>query len=112
MPAGDSPSVWANIPSSPEMLRVLLKMLIFPPVSVLVAPSSAVALIEAFSPMVTVGELIVMSPAFPALLVSVVKLVPFSRVKSVVSILICPAFPAPVVEAFIDTPSDILRLSV
>ena len=33
-PAGDSPWVSANIPSSPEMLRMLLNMLMFPPASV------------------------------------------------------------------------------
>ncbi len=53
-----------------------------------------------------------MSPAFPALLVSVVRLVPFSRVKFVVLMLIWPAFPLSSVEADMATPSDILRLSV
>ena len=112
MPAGASPWVSANIPSSPEILRVLLNILIFPPVSVLMAFSRAVALIWAFSPMVTSGELISMFPAAPVLLVSVVILVPVSRLKLLVSILIAPAFPSPVVEAEMDMPSAIVRFWV
>ena len=81
VPAGASPWVSANIPSSPEMLRVLLNILIFPPVSVLMAFSCAVALMEVLLPMVTVGEFISMFPAFPGLLVSAEILTPSWRVR-------------------------------
>ena len=82
------------------------------PASWLVAFSLAVALISAPSPMVTISELILISPAFPALFVSVVRLVPVSRLKVLVSTLIAPAFPSPVVDAVIDTPSDVVRFWV
>ena len=92
------------------MLSSLALILIFPPpASVLVAPCLAVALISAPSPMVIVSELILIFPAFPALLVSVVRLVPVCRLKVLVSILIAPASPSPVVDAVIDTPSDVVR---
>ena len=57
LPAGPLPLVSANIPPWPNMLSWLLNMLIFPPPgSVLVAFSLAVALICAFSPIVSRGE--------------------------------------------------------
>ena len=57
LPAGTLPLVSANIPPWPNMLSWLLNMLIFPPPgSVLVAFSLAVALICAFSPIVSRGE--------------------------------------------------------
>ena len=88
-------------------------MLIFPPpTSVLVAFSLAVALISAPSPMVTISELMLIFPAIPLLLVSVVRLVPVSRSKVLVLISIAPAFPSPVVDAVIDTPSDVVRFWV
>ena len=64
----------------------------------LVAFSSAVALICVFWPMVTVGELISIFPACPALSVSAEILTPFCRLRFSVSILIVPASPAPVVS--------------
>ena len=112
VPAGLSPAVSANIPNLPEMNSSLALMVIFPPASVLVAFSLAVALIWAFSPMVSFSVVISISPAFPALLVSVVRLVPFSRVKSLVLMLIWPALPLSSVEADMATPSDILKFSV
>lgn len=112
VPAGLSPAVSANIPSSPDMSRSLALMVMLPPASLLVAPSSAVALIWAFCPIVSFLVFISMFPASPALFVSVVRLVPFSRVKSMVLILIWPALPWSSVEAFILTPLDIVRLLV
>ena len=112
VPAGLSPAVSANIPSLPEISSWLLLMVMLPPASLLVAPTLAVALSWAFSPIFSVSELMLISPAFPALLVSVVRLVPFSRVKSVVLILIWPALPLSSVEAFMATPFEILRLFV
>ena len=112
VPAGLSPAVSANIPSFPDMSRLLALMVMLPPASWLLAPSSAVALIWAFCPIVSFLVFISMFPASPALLVSVVRLVPFSRVKSMVLILIWPALPWSSVEAFILTPLDILRLLV
>ena len=112
VPAGLSPAVSANIPSFPEISRLLALMVMLPPASLLLAPSSAVALIWAFCPIVRFLVFISMFPASPALLVSVVRLVPFSRVKSVVLILISPALPWSSVEALILTPLDILRLLV
>ena len=112
VPAGLSPAVSANIPSFPDMSRLLALMVMLPPASLLLAPSSAVALIWAFCPIVSFLVFISMFPASPALLVSVVRLVPFSRVKSVVLILILPALPWSSVEALILTPLDILRLLV
>ena len=86
------------------MFSSLALILIFPPpASVLVAPSSALALISAPFPMVTILELMLISPAFPALLVSVFRLVPVVKLKVLVSILISPAFPSPVVDAVMDT---------
>ena len=116
-------------------------MVMFPAVSVFVAPSLAVALIFAPSPMVTWGELISIFPAFPALLVStdnwvllsrlnvsvasIVMLppVPSPSVKANISELFCmlillasrsmlPAFPAAVVDAVISMPSAIVRFWV
>ena len=84
-------------------------MLIFPPASVLVASALAVALISAPSPIVNVSELMLMSPAFPALLVSVVRLVPVCRLNVLVLIAIAPAFPSPTVDAEIDTLSDVVK---
>ena len=114
VPAGLSPAVSANIPSFPEISRLLALMVMLPPApaSLLLALSSAVALIWAFFPIVSFLVFISMFPASPALLVSVVRLVPFSRVKSVVLILISPALPWSSVEALILTPLDILRLLV
>ena len=86
------------------MFSSLALILIFPPpASVLVAPSSAVALISAPFPIVTISELILISPAFPTLSVSVVRLVPVVRSKVFVSMLMAPAFPSPVVDAVMDT---------
>ena len=112
VPAGLSPAVSANIPSFPDMSRLLALMVMLPPASLLLAPSSAVALIWAFFPIVSFLVFISMFSASPALLVSVVRLVPFSRVKSVVLILISPALPWSSVEALILTPLDIVRLLV
>ena len=112
VPAGLSPAVSANIPSFPEISRLLALIVMLPPASWLVDPSLAVALIWAFCPIVSFSVFISMFPASPALLVSVVRLVPFSRVKSVVLILISPALPWSSVEALILTPLDILRLLV
>ena len=109
VPAGLSHAVSANIPSFPDMSRLLALMVMLPPASLLLAPSSAVALIWAFCPIVRFLVFISMFPASPALLVSVVRLVPFSRVKSVVLILISPALPWSSVEALILTPLDIVR---
>ena len=92
------------------MLSLSLLIVMLP--ALLMAFSLAVALIFAPSPMVTVGELMVISPPLPLLSVSVVRVVPVSRVKLLVSILISPAFPAPVVEAVISIPSDIMRFWV
>ena len=82
VPAGLSPAVSANIPSFPDMSRSLALMVMLPPASWLLAPSSAVALIWAFCPIVSFLVFISMFPASPALLVSVVRLVPFSRAVS------------------------------
>ena len=112
VPAGASPLVSANIPSSPEISSWLLLIVMFPAVSVLVAFDFAVALILASSPIVTVWELIVMSPALPLLSVSVVRLVRALRSNLLVWILILPASPAPVVEAVIFIPSVVVRFSV
>ena len=46
-------SVSANIPSSPAIFNSLVLMVMLPPGSVLVAPMLTVALIWAFSPMVS-----------------------------------------------------------
>ena len=73
-------------------------MLMFPPVSVLVAPSLAVALMDVLLPMVSVGELISIFPAFPALLVSAEMLTPSVRVRFCVSTVMLPASPVPVVS--------------
>ena len=78
-------------------------ILMLPPASVLVAFSLAVALISAPFPMVTILELMLISPAFPALLVSVFRLVPVVKLKVLVSMLMAPAFPSPVVYAVMDT---------
>ena len=83
-------------------------MVMWPPTSVLLAPFFAVALIWEFFPIVSFWVFITMSPGSPALLLSVVRLVPFFRVKSVVSILIWPASPLFFVEALMATPLDIL----
>ena len=77
---------------------MLLKMLMLPPLSVLMAFSCAVALMEVLLPMVTVGELISMFPALPALFVSAEILTPSVRVRLVVSMLMLPASPVPVVS--------------
>ena len=102
-PASAIPSVSANIPSFPEISSSLALIVMLPPASVLVAPAFAVALSWAFSPIFSVSELMLISPAFPALSVSVVRLVPFVRSKVLVSMLMAPAFPSPVVDAVIDT---------
>ena len=103
LPAGLFPPVSANIPSSPEISSLLALIVMLPPASVLVAPAFALALSSALSPIFSVLELMLMSPAFPALLVSVVRLVPVVRSKVFVLMLMAPAFPSPVVDAVIDT---------
>ena len=109
MPASAVPAVSANIPSLPEIFRSLELIVIFPPAAVLVAPFNAVALIEASLPMVTVGELISMLPAAPALLVSAEMAIPSVRVRFWASILISPALPVPVVSTEI-FPSPVISM--
>ena len=70
MTASAVASVSANIPSSPAMSSWLVLMVMLPPASVVVAPMLTVAVIWAFSPMVSLGVVISISPAFPLLLVS------------------------------------------
>jgi hypothetical protein len=53
--------------------------------------------------MVTISELMLISPAFPTLPVSVVILVPVVKLKVLVFMSMDPAFPSPVVDAVIDT---------
>ena len=95
MPASASPSVSANIPKLPEILRVLASILIRPPPFSLVESWVIVALILASSPMSTVLASISIFPGAPFPVVSVVKLVPSSRFRVWLSTLIVPAFPLP-----------------
>ena len=80
-PASASPSVSANIPRVPEILRVLVSISILPPPSVLVESLVIVALILASFPMSMVSASIFMFPGAPAPLVCVVKLVSSSRIR-------------------------------
>ncbi|WP_293069431.1 hypothetical protein [Okeania sp. SIO2B3] len=64
-----------------EISKSIALIVILPPASVLVAPSLAVALIWASSPIVSCLVFISMFPAWPLLLVSVVRVVPVSKVK-------------------------------
>ena len=86
------------------MFSSLALILIFPPpASVLVAPSSAVALISAPSHIVTISEFMLIPPAFHVLMIYVFRLVPVVKLKVLVMISMAPAFPSPVVDAVMDT---------
>ena len=78
-PASASPSVSANIPKLPEILRVLVSISILPPPSLLVESLVIVALILASFPMSMVSASISICPGAPAPLLCVVKLVFSSR---------------------------------
>ena len=80
-PASASPSVSANIPRVPEILRLLVYISILPPPSLLVDSWVIVALILASFPMSMVSASISIFPGAPAPLVCVVKLVFSSRFR-------------------------------
>ena len=100
MPASALASVSANIPSSPAMSSWFVLIVMLPPGSVLVAPMFTVALIWAFSPMVSWGVVISMFPAFPLLLVSTDSWVSACRLRvSVALTVMFPPSPAVSVKA-------------
>ena len=100
VPASANPAVSANIPRVPEMLRVLANMSMLPPPCVLVDSAVTVALIWAFCPISMVLALISIWPGAPTALVSVVRLVFWSRFRFPASMLMLPAFPVPWVSAW------------
>lgn len=87
-------SVSANIPSFPEMLRVSVLIVMLPPSPLLVEPITTVAVIWESSPMSTVLASMVMSPEFPAPVVSVMRLVLWSRLRVLAWMFMVPALPA------------------
>ena len=93
-------SVSANIPSFPVTLSSFVLMVMLPPSPVLVEPVKTVVLALAPSPMSMVLAWMFMFPGLPALAVSVISLVFWSRMSLLASIMvISPAFPVPSVLA-------------
>ena len=81
-------SVSANIPSFPVTLSLFVLMVMLPPSPVLVEPVKTVVLALAPSPMSMVLAWIFMSPGLPALAVSVISLVFWSRMSLLASMFI------------------------
>ena len=81
-------SVSANIPSFPVTLSLFVLMVMLPPSPVLVEPVKTVVLALAPSPMSMVLDWMFMFPGFPALAVSVISLVFWSRMRLLASMFI------------------------
>lgn len=100
IPALALASVSANIPSLPVILSSLVLMVMWPPSPVLVEPINTVALIWASCPMSRVWASMVMEPGLPAPVVSVIRLVFWSRLRLLAWMLMVPAFPVASVLAW------------